>query len=58
MSVVQSHYRRDPERATREQIYAAGESVAAWLGLSAWTDIPLMQSPEHVDRLRQMIRER
>jgi hypothetical protein len=55
LSVVQSHYKGEP---TREKIYAAGESVAAWLGLDSWVEVVTMQNPESVDRLRKMILEK
>lgn len=55
LSVVQSHYKGKP---TREKIYAAGESVAAWLGLGSWVDVVTMQAPERVGLLRKMIRNR
>jgi hypothetical protein len=53
---VRSHY--NGAEATRERVYASGESVAAWLGLGCWTDVVTMQEPERIDRLRKMIREK
>lgn len=55
LSVVQSHYKGE---ATREKIYAAGESVAAWLGLGSWVEVVTMQAPETVGDLRRMIEAR
>lgn len=52
LSVVQSHYKG---KATREKIYAAGESVAAWLGLGSWVEVVTMQAPESVAALRKLI---
>jgi hypothetical protein len=57
--VVRSHYKsKDPKNAPREQIYAAGESIAAWLGLGSWVEVVTMQSPENVEKLRRMIQEK
>ena len=53
--MVRSHYKSEP---TRETIYAAGESIAAWLGLSSWVDVVTLQAPESVERLRKMILEK
>lgn len=59
LSVVRSHYRsRNLKDAPREQIYAAGESIAAWLGLSSWVEVVTMQAPASVPQLRRMILEK
>lgn len=54
LSVVRSHYR---DKETPENIYAAGESIAAWLGLGSWVEVVTMQRPESVTELRRRIAE-
>ena len=56
LSVVRSHY--NGAKATRDRIYAAGESIAAWLGLGSWVEVVTMQNPERVGLLRKMIHEK
>lgn len=36
-------------------IYAAGNGIANWLGLSSWLDVVTMQNPERVEKLRELI---
>jgi hypothetical protein len=52
---VRSHYKGKAE--TRERIYAAGESIAKWLGLGSWVEVATMQNAATVGRLRQLIAE-
>jgi len=52
--VVRSHY-GETKKVTSEMIYAAGEGIAAWLGLSSWVDVAEMQRPETVARFRELI---
>jgi hypothetical protein len=40
---------------SREEIYAAGNGVAEWLGFDAWVDVVVMQNPGHVAELRKMV---
>lgn len=54
--MVRSHY--DGKPATRERVYAAGESIAAWLGLGSWIEVVTMQDPTRVEKLREMIQQR
>lgn len=54
--MVRSHY--NEAKATRERVYAAGESIAAWLGLGSWVEVVTMQNPERVGLLRKMIHEK
>jgi hypothetical protein len=55
LAVVRSHY-TDPARLTdREAIYAVGNALAEWLGLSSWMDIATMQNSENVAAFRQRV---
>jgi hypothetical protein len=56
LSVVRSHY--PGKKATRERIYAAGESIAAWLGLGSWLEVATMQNKKTVDRMKKLILEK
>jgi hypothetical protein len=52
--VVRSHYKG---KWTKEKIYKAGNSIAAWLGLDSWEDVVIMQAPNTVRRFRLMVQE-
>lgn len=54
--MVRSHY--PGKKATRERIYAAGESIAAWLGLGSWLEVATMQNKKTVDQMRRLIQEK
>jgi len=40
-----------------QMIYAAGEGIAAWLGLNSWMDVVVMQNPENVEPMRKLLVE-
>lgn len=54
--MVRSHY--PGKKETPERIYAAGESIAAWLGLGSWIEVAAMQNKKTVDQMRKLILEK
>ena len=54
--MVRSHYGADVA-VDGEKIYRAGNALAEWLGLYSWADIPLMQTPDNIDKFRKMLKK-
>ena len=53
MAVAGSHY---GAKLTLEKIYAAGNGIAAWLGLRDWVAVITMQNPKRVNQMRKLMR--